>query len=232
MRAKLITAALSLFASVNLSATPIVFSGVLGNARVNRTISDSTTGTQALTNLSLGLLAYTVAGDTIYAYCMEPQQGTGLPGTIVDYVTDATLLSAPLNIGGITVTIADAVRLLLGQLANPFDPNLPLIDRAAMQVAIWELVRERNQVSPNYNVATGNIFFSNDVGFAGVVERAQQFLDGVNANTGTPYAGLVALVDPTFQDLIGLNPTPEPATFALIGAGLVGLAVVRRRRRV
>ena len=232
MRAKLVFAAVSLFACVNLSATPIVFSGVLGNARVTRTISDSTTGSQAPTNLALGLLAYTVAGDTIYAYCLEPQQGTGLPGTIVDYVTDSSLLSAPMNVGGMTMSIADAVRLLLGQLANPFDPNLSLIDRAAMQVAIWELARERNQMSPNYSVSTGNVIFANDVNFAGVVERAQQFLDGVNSGSGTPYAGLVALVDPNFQDLISLNPTPEPATFALIGAGLAGFAVVRRRRRV
>ncbi|GBC61804.1 PEP-CTERM sorting domain-containing protein [Desulfonema ishimotonii] len=32
-----------------------------------------------------------------------------------------------------------------------------------------------------------------------------------------------------FIDSVGLNPTPEPATMALLGIGLIGLAGVRRR---
>lgn len=226
-------AAFCLISSVasQLPAATLQFTGILGSTRVVRTINPSGTGTSAATDVGVGLLSYLNLGigDTMYFYCFEPQQGTGLPGTIIDYTVDPSLLSAPLNNGGISSTTATAIRLLLGQLANPFSPGLTAIEQAGMQVAIWELVRET--ASGPYSVNSGVVTFTNNASFAGVIEQAQVYLNAVNAGSGTPYTGAVALVSSGFQDLVGLQPIPEPATFALAGAGLIGLALVRRRRQ-
>lgn len=226
MLTRLTLAALSASFALSASTLTLTLTNV-PTVNVVRTISDSTTGTTAPTSVSIGLIEYTAAdGSRVYLYCLEPQQGTGLTGTVTTFDIDPTLLTAPGNVGGMSTSRAAAVMLLLGQLANPFDPSLSALDQAAMQVGLWEIVRE-SQAGP-YSVTTGNLTVSGG-SIAGIGARAQQFLDAVNSGSGTPYAAL-ALTNPDFQDMVGAA-VPEPASLFLLGSAGVAMLVLRARRR-
>lgn len=222
-----IAAALTLPAStltLTLSGTPSV--------RVDRTISDSTVGPTTPTSVSVGLIEYTTAdGSKMYVYCLEPQQGTGLVGTVTTFDLDPTLRSAPGNVGGMSASQAHSVLLLLGQLSNPFDPSLSVVDQAAIQVGLWEIVRET--AAGPYSISTGNLRVNNE-SLAGVLSRAQTLLNGVNSASGTPHSSVIALTNGSFQDMVAYwaTPVPEPGTFGLMGAASAAIMtlVVRRRR--
>jgi hypothetical protein len=48
---------------------------------------------------------------------------------------------------------------------------------------------------------------------------------------GTPHAGYSGAGTQVVMDNLTITPTPEPSTLAILGAGLAGLGVVRRRRK-
>lgn len=54
---------------------------------------------------------------------------------------------------------------------------------------------------------------------------------GIYITMGTPYSGSDVLT-PAFEMSGAVAPAPEPATFALMGLGALGLALVRRNRRL
>lgn len=193
---------------------------------VERTISNSTTGTTGATGLFLGLFQYTSVSGDFYAYCLEAQQVAG-SGT---FTIDPTLRSAPGNVGGMSQAQANALLLLLGQVANPFSPSLSAVEQAALQIGIWEITREN--VAANYNVSTGNVTFANPSN-ALFLTQAQTFLNAVNAGTGTPYSGAVALTNGSIQDLITVVPSsgvPEPSTWSMLAFGASALVLSRLRK--
>jgi hypothetical protein len=98
------------------------------------------------------------------------------------------------------------------------------VNAAAFQVGLWDLVFDsgKNLSAGSFRLATsGDVF-----------DTAQTWLSSLDGK-GPRASGLIVLVDkaggPDRQDLI--TQIPEPGTLALIGFGLAGLGLARRRAR-
>jgi hypothetical protein len=98
------------------------------------------------------------------------------------------------------------------------------VTAAAFQVGLWELAFDsgKNLSAGSFRLATsGDVF-----------DTAQTWLSSLDGK-GPRASGLIVLVDkaggPDRQDLI--TQIPEPGTLALIGFGLAGLGLARRRAR-
>ncbi|MBS1825019.1 MAG: PEP-CTERM sorting domain-containing protein [Acidobacteria bacterium] len=214
------------FAAVFSEAATITatYDGVLYNNTVTRTILDGPTyglpGGPA--NLTVSLFHFNTSDGGFYAYCIEPQQGVG-NGT---FTLDPTFSLVPGNIHpSTTLTPAKiaSLKLLFGQVVNPFSPTLDQYVQAALQVGIWEIVRE---TASSYQVASGNVSFS-AASNASILTIAQGFLNNVNNNVGTPNDGIMGLYNSTVQDVV--TNTPEPETWLLLGMGLIAVGLWGRK---
>ena len=103
------------------------------------------------------------------------------------------------------------------------------VTAAAFQVALWELAYG----STNRSLSSGDFVLTSN---GSVFNTAQAWLSSLTGE-GPRAEGLVVLVDnqrDTYdrQDLITQVSVPEPATIGLLGLGLLGIGLTRRRRRI
>jgi choice-of-anchor A domain-containing protein len=91
----------------------------------------------------------------------------------------------------------------------------------------------------NFYQATGTVTLEGSIvgsvlaPSAGVTDTSGQQIDGSLIATSFGGATVGSAGDAEFHNLIFLGPTftPEPAPFAIVGLGLIGLAYIRKRRR-
>jgi len=99
------------------------------------------------------------------------------------------------------------------------------VHEAAFQIAVWEIAYE---TSGTYDLSHGSASFTGGTAdSSGALTLASNWLAALGNNGAGP--GISVLDSSAHQDLI-YAPIPEPSTVVLMAMGLLGIAVVAKRR--
>jgi hypothetical protein len=223
-------------AGFNLQALTIIatFNGELSSESILRNVGpgygdgdagagfvSTTTGMFSFTGLpgsQVGLLIGPFDG-----FCIEPREFVSQGST---YTYDFSDLSqGATNIGGMGVTKANLLRELFGRYYPVIGAPIDAEHASAMQIAIWEIVRED---SAPLDVYTGNVVFEDPQDQA-ALDLAQTYLHSL---TGTgPFAdNLYALTFDGVQDVVIQVQIPEPVETLATGLALIALSLMARAR--
>jgi MYXO-CTERM domain-containing protein len=217
------------------SATPLTvvakFNTELYSLSVQRTVDNGA----VWRDTTIGVFQFTRTGGTLplidfttfYAFCIEPlefvQQGS-------TYTYDWNALeNGATNIGGMGTTKANLIRELFARWDPTLGQGLTSLEAGAIQIAIWEIVRE---TSGSLNVSTGTTRFQNAQGGTPQLDLAQSYLSSLTGAANAPrLQNLHALTWVGAQDVVvQYTHTPEPGYSALAGLLLLGVPLARRRR--
>jgi hypothetical protein len=165
-----------------------------------------------------------------YSFCIEPREFL-TPGQYVTY-NEVPVAQGTTNIGG----MGDAKAALVDEFLYRFYPDFSVkVDPtlgAALQVALWKIIRENQQGVGTWNLAAGDVQFRTWSDTA-VRDLAASMLAQVTGNG--PYITTVnALALIGTQDVLVDPPaqaTPEASTLLLGATGLLLVGVGSRRSR-
>jgi len=107
-------------------------------------------------------------GGQFYAFCIEPRQF--IDNSSITYSL-VPLASGTTNIGGMGAVKADQITELFGRYAPNLNAPMTVIQAAALQISIWEIVRETPGAA--LDVTAGNIYFQAPESPAGAIALAQ-----------------------------------------------------------
>jgi hypothetical protein len=194
-----------------------VFNG--GPGSVNLTINVNGSNTAVAAGAFALQYSFDRTGWTDFlTYCLEPDEALGISGlTARQGVFVDGIGSAP--------DYASSAGALTSLVNTWFGDSLTSATRsAAFQVALWELAFD-----DSVDLAGGDFRFTQGGTTPNAVRaQALAYLNAANWVSGGEPLDVILRVGN--QDLI--VQIPEPATIALFGIGLVGLAVTARRRRL
>ncbi len=214
LRSLAIVSAVALL-SGTAAAAPIelTYTNNLGNP-TGRITNDSTRSP----TIRAGEFQFNTAGDTLYwddglsAFCIEIDMT--LAGT-----AEYEIVS---GLGSFTASQQMHIAALFSNYyAASKDSD---IASAAFQLALWEIL---NEDGDTLDLTHGSFHATT---FGGAASLANSWLADLGEVSGE-YEFYV-FISPNSQNLLAVRAVPEPAALALLGAGLLGAALVRRRRRV
>lgn len=146
---------------------------------------------------------------------LVPDSGGSSPG-VASY---PTIEDASGNFTG----FAGSGALLLGTVTSAQLTSTPTLVSFSLPTAFATSNAEYWIVLDELDQASSSISWSYEADGSGIGTAGQAFFN----NVGDPNITPVMDVDGVYQMVVN---TPEPATFAILGAGLVGIGVIRRRK--
>jgi PEP-CTERM motif len=212
MRALLLSTAAAMVLSAPAMAASFTFTDVSTSFADNAGIIDGPGFSGADAPWTTPILLTTSTGETFVTYCDDLFHNITIEGG--QALTYTTGLVTTNGIGG---ALSEATSNIMGQLAG-----IGLADLAkgnddgsiAAQAAIWELEYGGPVTSPN----------------AAITEDIFTLLDTVH-NNGTGFAhGLISL-DGTQDQILPSAAVPEPATWAMMLLGFIGLGYAARQTK-
>ncbi|MBM3763358.1 MAG: PEP-CTERM sorting domain-containing protein [Acidobacteria bacterium] len=217
---KLIPIALLTLSTALASTIKVQFINGPNNGFAERTIDGGTTWTSP----GFTMLNMRIAESFDYlTFCLEPLQPVS--PLILDYNV-VSLEQATTNIGGMGPAKAEFIRELIGRFYPVVGVALDNTTAGAMQMALWEIIRE-DKAANGFNVNAGLVQYRNES--LPMKALAQSYLDALDG-TGPKAMNLIAYTNADKQDILFQVQTPEPATYATLGAALLGLGWMRRRK--
>jgi hypothetical protein len=160
--------------------------------------------------IDTGTLNYTFTGITTDVSCAGAHQRESFSGTVTDAtssLTNAPLVFSLCNIPGSYAGAQFTLTLDMSDVVSGTVIATDMSDVIASGI-------DTETVGGSFTVTSGTGVFAGGVG-------TSEYFSAVTAQNITTYAG-----SGTFT----LTPTPEPATLALTGLGIVALGLAKRRR--
>ena len=166
-----------------------------------------------------GFLTSLNGGTSFTTYCVDLYHSISMEPTYTDYsvVSGASYAFATPNPTNASANANLGKLFAAGHAVNNAQTE------AAFQLAVWEITYE---TSGSFNLMSGDASFT---GNSATLSLAQSWLDGLQG-VGSASA-LTVLSSPTHQDVVYTTPVPEPETYALMLAGLMGIGFVAKRRQ-
>ncbi|HKX43724.1 MAG TPA: PEP-CTERM sorting domain-containing protein [Burkholderiaceae bacterium] len=204
--------------SISAHADNLAFGGYAnGYQTVNFALSGSNAPTSGYAGAG-GFLASLNGGASFVSYCVDLYQSISFGGSgYNDYS----------RVNGSAHAFANAhASADIGKLYSEHNVVNDSVSQAAFQIAVWEIAYE---TSGTYNLGNGAATFSGGTAASsGALALASSWL-GALGNTANTYS-LSVFESPTHQDQVYAAPIPEPSTYAMMAAGLVGMGFIARRR--
>ncbi len=220
---KTLAAAAIALGTAHAQAEWVTFPGSSHGAKdVNYQVSNGSTTASGFGGAG-GLLTSVNGGPTFTSYCVD----------LFEYISFGTPYSNYTLVDGsahaFTNTRADTD---IGKLFTLMPAVMNATTEAAFQIAIWELAYE---TASTYNVSTGTAkFWGGNAQTSGALAMANTWLGQLSSiKTGLDVDVLesfTTLRSTGHQDVVFAPPVPEPSTYALMAAGLLGMGFVARRR--